>query len=311
LLSLPAFALTDFHDGAGRARSWLGLAFIPPYILRPLFLLVIVMLAAVFGSERDATVAAVALVASTWMVALIQFALQERRFRREVPVREKVYRHGEWIKVSLPLLLLESFALMMMNIDVLLLKLFVTPTDIGIYFAAARTISFVSFIHFAIVAVAIPRFSTAYARHDIESAAVLLGKFRLWTFLPSLIASVVLLGVGPYVLRLFGPEYPAAWPVMAALAGGHLARALAGPAEALLAVSGRQLYTAVVGGVTAAVNIGLNLALIPKFGLLGAGIATAVSFAFQALVLGLAARRLLREGYHAPVTCAPEPRQGE
>ena len=305
LLSLPAFALTDFHDGTGRARSWIGLAFIPPYILRPLLLLIFVGLAALIGTERDATVAAAALVAATWIVAIAQLLLQERRFRREVPAAARAFRHAEWIKVSLPLLLLESFALMMMNIDVLLLKLFVTPTDIGIYFAAARTISFVSFIHFAIVAVAMPRFATAYARHDIESAGRLLGRFRLWTFAPSLLASVVLLAIGPYVLAMFGPQYPAAWPVMVALAGGHLARALAGPAEALLAVSGRQVYTAVVGGITAALNIGLNLALIPKYGLLGAGAATAISFAFQALVLSLAARRLLREGYHAPVTCAP------
>ncbi len=300
LLALPAFALTDFHDGTGRARSWIGLAFIPPYILRPLLLLVLVGGAVLLLDARDAATAAMALVAATWVVAIVQLVLQQRRFAREVKDARHASRRAQWLKVSLPLLLLESFALMMMNIDVLLLKLFVDAADIGIYFAAARTISFVGFIHFAIVAVAMPRFATAHAHGDIATAADLLRRFRLWMFVPSLLAAGALLALGPFVLALFGPEYPAAWPVMAALAAGHLARALAGPVEALLAVSGQQVRTALVGGITAALNIALNLALIPPLGLLGAALATTTAFTFQALLLTLAARRMLRARKHAP-----------
>ena len=32
LLSLPAYGLTDFQDGVGRAQGWIDLALIPPYI---------------------------------------------------------------------------------------------------------------------------------------------------------------------------------------------------------------------------------------------------------------------------------------
>ena len=142
-----------------------------------------------------------------------------------------------------------------------------------------------------------PRFATAYARRDIAEAGRLLRRFRLWTFAPSLLASIVFLALGPFILALFGPEFPAGWPVMAALAAGHLARALAGPAEALLSVSHRHAYLATITGVTVALNLALNLWLIPRMGILGAGIATAGAFVFQSAVLWLASQRLVREGY--------------
>ena len=302
-LSLPAFAITDFHDGVGRARRWIGLAFLPPYILRPA--LILLFAAAVFFGlgKCSATYAAAALTAATWITAATQFLLQHRRLGRELDDQPAQYRAGLWLKVSLPLLLMESFALLMMNIDVLLLELYVTPDRIAVYFAAARTISFIGFIHFAVAAVAMPGFAAAFAEGDARGAASLLARYRGWTLWPSLAAAVGLLALGRIILGFFGPEFPAAWPVMLALVGGHLARAAAGPVEALLVVSGRQSYTAMITGLTAALNITLNLALIPRHGLLGAGMATAIAFAFQAAILTLAANRALGEGF-APEAAA-------
>ncbi len=297
LLSLPAFALTDFHDGTGRARGWLMLALVPPYILRPLLVLLFTGVAILLLDVRNANIAAAALAVAIWLTAIIQFVLQERRFRDVLGTPRPQCQRMLWLKVSLPLLLLDSFTLLMMNIDVLLLKLFVSPAELAVYFAAARIISFVAFVHFAVTAVAMPRFATAYARRDIASASRLLRQFRMWTFAPSLAAAGLLLVVGPFVLGLFGPEFPTAWPVMVVLAAGHLARALAGPAEAMLAVSGKQVYSAVITGITAGLNIVLNLALIPRYGLFGAGAATAGAYLFQSAILWVATNRLVREGY--------------
>lgn len=46
------------------------------------------------------------------------------------------------------------------------------------------------------------------------------------------------------------------------------------------------------------VNIGMNLLLIPRFGLVGAAIATAVSVDIQALLILLMAQRLIGLGMH-------------
>ena len=41
LLCVPAFALTDWQEGAARAFGWVNLAYIPPYIVRPLAIVAI------------------------------------------------------------------------------------------------------------------------------------------------------------------------------------------------------------------------------------------------------------------------------
>ena len=297
MLSLPAFALTNFHDGTGRARSWLGLAIVPPYVLRPLLILLLVGAGLVLLDARDAVLAASALTIATWIVAILQYLMQERRLRAELGRVRPAMRRMEWLRVSFPLLLLDSFTLLMMNIDILLLERFVTPDQLGIYFAAARVIAFVAFVHFAVVAVAMPRFAAAYARRDIATAARLLRLFRLWTLAPSLLGTGVLLLMGPFILGMFGPEFVSAMPIMIVLAAGYLANALTGPAEAMLAVSGKQVFIAWLSGVTAGLNVVLNLVLIPVYGPLGAAIATSCSFIFQAAMLWWASNRLVRKGY--------------
>ena len=79
LLCLPAFALTDFQDGVGRAQGWIDLALIPPYVIRPLLLLVFAGGAFLLAGHASAWIAAAALVAATVIAAAVQFVLQARR----------------------------------------------------------------------------------------------------------------------------------------------------------------------------------------------------------------------------------------
>ena len=45
-----------------------------------------------------------------------------------------------WLSVSLPLLLVDGFALLLTNLDVLMLELWARPEDLGIYYAASKTV---------------------------------------------------------------------------------------------------------------------------------------------------------------------------
>src|SRR4026209_2272899 len=64
LLALPAFALADFLDGVGRSRGWVALALIPPYVVRPLIILVGVAVIETSGVALDAATANLAAAAA-------------------------------------------------------------------------------------------------------------------------------------------------------------------------------------------------------------------------------------------------------
>src|SRR5690606_33167801 len=75
LLCLPMYALTDLQDGIGRAQSWFGLALIPPYIMRPLLALGVLVGAVLLGYQADAKVALIGMLVATWLTAGGQYLL--------------------------------------------------------------------------------------------------------------------------------------------------------------------------------------------------------------------------------------------
>jgi O-antigen/teichoic acid export membrane protein len=288
---IPAFALTEFQDGLGRSLGWIELALAPPHIGRPLLLLSGLMVAIAAGWPASAATAALAALFACWAVVAGQHVLQRRRLDRTVAVPARRYAIADWLKLSFPLLLLEGFGLLLLNLDVLLLNLYVSPDQIGIYSTAVRVISLVGFIGFAVTTVAMPEFARLHAAGERERIAQHWREMRRWTFIPSAAAAVAIVLLGPFLLALFGPDFPAGWPVMAVVAVGLVIRALAGPAQSLLAMSGHQNLAAAILGATVFINVVLNLLLIPHYGIMGTAVAAAISFAFEAAAASLAARR--------------------
>jgi O-antigen/teichoic acid export membrane protein len=159
-----------------------------------------------------------------------------------------------------------------------------SPQDVGIYFAAAKTMSLVMFVHYAVGSAMANRFAALNARGDRDGLVRTVRTAVNWTFWPSLAAALVILALGQPLLWLFGPQFQAGYPVMMVLVVGFVARAAAGPSEFLLNMLGQQRASACVAIAVAALNIGLNIALVPLYGLTGAAAATATSLVTGAIL---------------------------
>lgn len=293
LLSLPAYGLTDFQDGVGRAQGWIDLALIPPYIVRPLLLFAFIGIFYWAARPPDAATAALALVFACWVTAIVQYLALRRRLALAAPKAPSSLALKLWIRTSLPLFMIDGFTLFILNLDVLLLEYLRVPPDrIGIYFAALKTISLIAFVHFSISAVAMPRFAALYARGELAELRAFLVRMQAWSFWPSLLGAAFLLILGKPLLWLFGPDFMAAYPVMFILAVGLLIRAYAGPAQNLLAVSGHQDKAAMILFATLLLNGGLGLALIPQWGIEGAAVAISAAFACEAIATLILTKRL-------------------
>lgn len=301
LLSLPAYGLTDFQDGVGRAQGWIDLALIPPYIIRPILLFVFIGIFYWAARPPDAATAALALVLACWVTAIMQYLSLKIRLGRTVPKIRPAFALKPWIRTSLPLFMIDGFALFILNLDVLLLEYLRVPPDrIGIYFAAMKTISLIAFVHFSISAVAMPRFAALHARGEGAEIRAFLARMQAWCIWPSLAGAAFLLILGKPLLWLFGPDFMAAYPVMFILAVGLLARAFAGPAQNLLAVSGHQDKAAMILFATLLLDGALGLALIPRFGIEGAAVAISAAFTFEAIATLLLTRRIFPAPGTAP-----------
>lgn len=309
LVCIPLFALGDMHDGLGRGQAWIGIALVAPYIVRPVLILAFMGIAYLLELPMVAATAAASAILATWIASIGQLIAFEIRLRqsdqkhRAEPSNATAHATSSghantyrfdfktWLTISAPLLVINACELLLQYTDVLIISHYLTPEDVGIYFAAAKTMSLIMFVHYAVGSAVANRFSAMNARGDSEGLRAFVSDAVNWTFWPSLAAAIALLALGKPLLALFGEAFVTdGYPVMFILVVGFLVRSAMGPSDFLLNMLGEQRLCAIVLVATAILNVVLNLVMIPLYGTPGAAIATASSLSVAALSHWLAVR---------------------
>ena len=129
----------------------------------------------------------------------------------------------------------------------------------------------------AISMAAQPRFTELFAVDDRRNANVIYQVTTAWLVLltwPLYLCAVV---YGPEVLSIFGREYRAGATVMVILGITMLFATACGQVDMVLITTGRSSWSLVNGLLTVGVNVGLDLFLIPRYGIAGAAIGWAVA----------------------------------
>lgn len=289
-ICVPMWTLSDVHDGIGRSRGWMTVALLPPYVLRPLLLLACMTVAYLAGWPMDARSAAASAIVATWLTAVFQAVLVNVQFARELKPGPRETCLSTWVVTALPLFVVNLSEMALQTIDVLVVSAFLTPQEVGMYFAAAKTMSLIMFVHYAVGSAVANRFSALRARGDRKELEALATDAVAWTFWPSLVGALIILALGKPLLWLFDPHFTAAYPVMGVLALGFLAKASVGPADFILNMLGEQTRSAAILVLSAALSLALSIVLVPRIGMLGAAVATSVAFAVSAILHYLVAR---------------------
>jgi O-antigen/teichoic acid export membrane protein len=261
-------------------------------------------MAHVAGLPANATTAMIAAVISTWVNAVIQLVMVERRLTAKVERGPKAYAIRTWFATAIPIFMVGSFYLLLTYIDILVLQQFRTPDELAVYYAAAKTLALVAFVNFSVAAAATHKFTEYHVAGDRARLSAFLADSIKWTFWPSLAATVLILALGKPFLWLFGPKFLEGYSLMFILAIGLLSRAAVGPVERLLNMLGEQRACALVYAFAFAVNLILCLLLIPRYGAMGAAIATSCAVLAESILLFFVTKRRL--GLHVFVWGRPQ-----
>jgi O-antigen/teichoic acid export membrane protein len=284
-VTLPAHALAGTQDGISRSFDWVGLSFVPNYIVRPLLLVVLMAGAYAAGMPPDAATAMIAAVLSTWLPTVAQTIGLNRRLHQRIAPGAKAHEPKLWLGVAFPILLVESFYSLLTYADVLMLQQYRPPDEVAIYYAAAKTLVLISFVYYAVSATTAHRFSDYHIAGDHDGLRSFVAQSIKWTFWPSGAATALLLVFGRPLLSLFGAQFSDGYPLMSILAFGLLARAAVGPVERLLNMLGEQRVCALVYANAFLANVALCVLLIPRFGMAGAAMANAAALTFESILL--------------------------
>src|SRR5579872_2653469 len=292
-LTLPAFVVANTQDGIARSHDWMRLGLMPQFIVRQGLIIALTAGIFVLGLDLGATAAMAASAGAVWIAMLGQMIVLNRRLAHHVAPGPRAYDFRGWLAISLPILLVESFYLLLSYTDVLVLQQFRPSEEVGIYFAVVKTLALVSFIHYAMSATTAHRFAEYNALGDKARLSAYVAHAINWTFWPSLGATIVLLAFGRPLLWLFGPQFTTGYDIMFVAAIGLVVRSAIGPVERLLNMLGHQHICALAYALAFVMNAALCVTLVPRFGGHGAAAATSLSLSFETVLLFWIVRRRL------------------
>jgi O-antigen/teichoic acid export membrane protein len=274
LLCVPVWTLLNQLEATARALGWVNVAYIPGYVLRPFLLMAFVGAAVLLGAAPDAVGALWAMLGACAVAALVQGIVVYSGIRQHLAHVKAVFHTRHWVTVSFSFLMIDGFRMLLDNTDVLMIGRLLDPHRVAIYFAVIRTGGLVAFVSFSIIALSVPKFAELHSTGSPHELQRLVSEVIQLIFWPSLLMAVALALLGPFVLSLFGADFENGYPTLLVVLTGLVLRSATIPVEYLLNMTGHHRDTMWVYAFAAAANIGLNLVLIPAYGIFGAAIAT-------------------------------------
>jgi O-antigen/teichoic acid export membrane protein len=199
---------------------------------------------------------------------------------------------------------------LLLRVDIFILNaLEPTTAAVGLYSLAVTLAELTKLLTDAIVPVMMPEQVQTSAGH---AAAVTAATVRMATLFSGAAIALMCLIAPALIPLIYGPAFRGAGPALIALAPGLLALGATNPVRTYLFLLSRPGPMSLMFIAVMAANVGLNFALIPRFGIIGASLASSVAYTLLAgtqtgwfvkatgirppdLIPGLAEIRLLRE----------------
>lgn len=162
--------------------------------------------------------------------------------------------------------------IVMQRLDIVLVAALAGPADAAVYAAATRFVVAGQMGNNAISLAAQPRLADTLSRGDRPALAEIYRTSTAWLIAVTWPLHLTFIVSGALLLQVFGSGYDVGAPVMLVLACCMLLSTGIGMADTVLLMAGRTSWSLANAAVSLAVQIGLDLWLIPEHGVLGAAI---------------------------------------
>ncbi|MFB6167184.1 MAG: oligosaccharide flippase family protein [Candidatus Nanohaloarchaea archaeon] len=231
---------------------------------------------------------AAVLLASVLILYFAEFRIHPF-LRGKVPTSETSWLfHYSW-----PLFLSGIIGLAMSWTDTVLLGFFDTTSSVGVYNAAYPTAQLLFVIPNNLSTVLFPSVSEMYSREEKDKALSIASTGLKWIF-AAVFPGLILMAVfgAPLLRLLFGSSYVAGSAALAFLGTAYFIRGMTAHAGSFIKSEEWTRLATLNSLGAAALNIVLNVVLIPRYSTAGAGLATAISLTLVSVAAVLEVRYL-------------------
>lgn len=278
LIALPVIAITPIFAGTLRGFGGVRLAAVGESIVEPVLALLMVLVALRTGSAGWASAS---LLVSTFGVLLFCaiFLRRQGAFHAGNASPPALLRLGGAVVAVVGLNALGN------ALDIMILGRAGAIAQVALYAAAlkiGRALLLVADANTLAVGPAIPRL---LRDGDLEHLGLMYRTSSRWIALITAPGALILLIAPQLVLRLFGPQFAAAAPILRIHVIAFALFAFAGPAKVYLLMSGHEHFLTKNAALNVATTAVLMIALIPLYGGIGAAVALLAATVIQRVLL--------------------------
>ena len=295
LLLVPLVSLGALRDAMLRGLRKVLLGQLSQPLLRPLILLATMLLLWQLGVNLTSPVRIMSLhimsVAAAFLIGLCLFLANRPHGLRGA---QASFSSTDWLKSSIPFGLTAALQLVNGRTDILALGFFQSDEQVGIYRVASQLAAVVIFGLQAMAAVQGPHIASLFAKGDMRKLQQMITRSSQASLMVAVPVVIVIAAFGTYIIRfIYGGAYATAYIPLVILCVGQLVNASMGSVASVLNMTGHERETTKSVLVGAVVNVTLNLALVPVWGMIGAAIATACTLIVWNVIMWHKARTLV------------------
>jgi O-antigen/teichoic acid export membrane protein len=222
----------------------------------------------IFAQVAGTFVVIVLLVMAVWKLT----PRAARAFSGKLPRLE-----GEVISFSAVVFAMNFLEFMMSQADKILIGFYLNARQVGIYAVAAALVTFVPIVLQSVNQIFSPTIADLHARGQQELLGRLFQTLTKWILGLTLPLAAVMIIFAPALMRIFGRDFEAGWPILVIGTFGQLINCGVGSVGYLLLMSGNQRKLIRIQAIMACVMVIVSIVLIPKWGITGAAVGAALT----------------------------------
>jgi O-antigen/teichoic acid export membrane protein len=232
-----------------------------------------------------------------YIIALIFMAITGRFLWKRATVwldgASGEFKTSKLFESSLPLLLVQLMQFVLILLPSFMLGVWGTGAEVGIFESARRTTMLIGLILIVVNVTAAPKFAELYRQGDIDTLSSIAKRSRRLMALCAAPVTVLFVLFPSWIMGFFGPEFRAGAGVLALLSVGQFVNVATGSVVYLLVMSGNERAVRNNVAMNLVISLLLCIILIPRFGLMGAGLSGALSVSLLNLTMAALVYRYL------------------
>lgn len=246
---------------------------------RPIFILLLLPILVVFFSN-NASIAIFSFEVAVIVTSIISSYIVFKCMESITISCKKNLLKSEIIKTSLPMMITSIAVLIMGNLDTIMLSMYSSISNVGIYGISLKLAMITSFALSAVNAISAPKFSELFWNNRIQDLKEIVQFSAKLSFIVSAPAILILVIFPNFFLGLFGESFLDGKTALYFLVFAQFINSISGSIGYLMNMVGEQKVLRNIILIALMFNIVFNYFLIPIYGINGAAFATMISMIF-------------------------------